>query len=74
MTSCNGKYWWYTVGRTRSNNAACNMTCPQVDIGSFIFISKGQAINWSRVIKNLARLSCVCVWAIGCSTSIPIDM
>ena len=56
------------------NDATCKIAWPQAEIGNFDFISKGQAIIWSFLISDSAKPFWVCVWATGCSTSIPIDM
>ena len=39
----------------RANDATYNITCPQVETCSFVFISKGWAIIWNILINHLAK-------------------
>ena len=58
----------------QANDAACNITWPQAKKGNFDFIRKDLAIIWTLLISDSAKPFWVCVWATGCSTSIPIDV
>ena len=54
--------------------AICNIACPQAEIGNFVFISNGLAINWRRLLNDLVRPFCVCTWATGYSIVISMDV
>ena len=53
---------------------ACKIAYLQIEIGNFVLISKGLAINWSHLIKNLANPFYVWTWVIGYLTFIPTDI
>ena len=57
----------------RTSVAACKIACPQIEIGNFVIINKGLAINWRRLINDSAKLFLVWTSATGCSTVIPVD-
>ena len=43
--SCKGEGLWQAEGQMKTNAAACNIACPQVETESFVLIGKGLTIN-----------------------------
>jgi len=56
------------------NNATCEIAYFQVAIGRLALVSNGLAINFRRFSNDFASLFWVSTCAIGCLTSIPIDI
>jgi hypothetical protein len=73
-TNYNGENLWDAVDLNLISTAACNMVCPHIEDGRLHFISNGLAISYNLLINNSAKPFCVCTWATGCSTLIPIDV